>query len=246
MAKLNQVVAVVASKKKDAEQQITAIYHILQKDTLFQGITKTYSAIVDGAEELPAEKKLLQATVPQCIKVFRDTMTPVFDTVLTQDMGNTFAKADIEIDGAVILKDVPATYLLFLEKKLTDLQTFVSKLPILDPGQNWAYDNTTDSYAADRTWKYHTRKEPKIITKAPASDKHPAQVELVHEDRNVGKWETTNYSGAVPAKERHELLTKVKKLLEATKKAREQANLQDVTNQTAGDKIFDYVFGKAV
>jgi hypothetical protein len=41
MPKLNQIVAVVAGKKSDAEKTITEIYHKVKKPQLFEGITKT-------------------------------------------------------------------------------------------------------------------------------------------------------------------------------------------------------------
>jgi len=39
---------------------------------------------------------------------------------------------------------VPATYLLFLEKQLTDLHTLVSKLPVLDASETWVFDQAAD------------------------------------------------------------------------------------------------------
>ncbi len=150
----------------------------------------------------------------------------------------------MEVNGIAVLKDVPVTYLLFLEKKLTDIQTFLTHLPTLDPSQKWSYSRDTDCYVTAETWKYHTKKLPRILEKAPATDKHPAQVEVVHEDKNVGKWKTINQSGAIPARDQHDMLARVKKLIEAVKKAREQANMIDVENKLAGDAIFAFVFGK--
>jgi hypothetical protein len=40
------------------------------------------------------------------------------------------------------------------------------------------------------------------------------------------------------------MLARVKKLIEAVKRASEQANMIDVENKQAGDAIFDFVFGK--
>ena len=63
MPKLNQIVAVVAGKKSDAEKAITELYHKVKKPQLFEGITKTYEAIEVNGEELPSEVKLLQFKV---------------------------------------------------------------------------------------------------------------------------------------------------------------------------------------
>jgi hypothetical protein len=244
MPKLNQIVAVVAGKKSDAEKVLTELYHTVKKPALFEGITKTYEAIEADGEELPPEKKLLQFKVRDAIAQFREAMGPVLDTTLTQDVANTRARGDLEVDGTTVLKDAPVTYLLFLEKKLTDIQTFISHLPTLDPAQKWDYSRDTDCYVTAETWKYHTKKLPRVLEKSPATEKHPAQVELVHEDKNVGKWKTIYLSGAIPVRDQHDMLARVKKLIEAVKKAREAANMIDVDNKAAGDAIFDFVFGK--
>ena len=41
-------------------------------------------------------------------------------------------------------RDVPVTYLLFLEKQLVDLHTFVKKLPVLDASETWVFDASAD------------------------------------------------------------------------------------------------------
>ncbi len=243
MSKLNQIVAVVAGKKSDGEKAITALYHQLQKPTLFEGISKSYEALREDGEQLPPETKLLQFKVAEAIAQFREAMTPVFDVTFTQDLANTRAKADIAIDGVTLLVDVPVPYLLFLEKRLTDLHTFISKLPTLDPAQRWTYSRDTDCFVTAESWKYHTKKLVRVMEKAPATDKHPAQVDLIQEDVNVGRWKTTNMSGAIPAKDQHDMLVRVKQLIEAVKKSRELANMLEVENAKAGEAILDFVFG---
>ena len=173
MPKLNQIVAVVAGKKSDAEKAITELYHKVKKPQLFEGITKTYEAIEVNGEELPSEVKLLQFKVSEAISQFREAMGPVFDTTLTQDVSNTRTRADVEVDGVAVLKDVPVTYLLFLEKKLTDIQTFITHLPTLDPSQKWSYSRDTDCYVTGETWKYHTKKLPRVLEKAPGDRQAP-------------------------------------------------------------------------
>jgi hypothetical protein len=243
MPKLNQIVAVVAGKKADAEKALTALYHKVQKPQLFDGLAKTYETLEADGEELPAETKLIQFKAAEAIAQFREIVSPVLDATLTQDVANTQTTADVEVDGKVILAAMPVTYLLFLEKKLADLHTFISHLPTLDPGQTWQYSRDSDCYVTPMTWKYHTKKLPRVLEKAPATDKHPAQVEVVHEDKNVGKWKTINQSGAMPARDQHDMLARVKKLVEAVKKAREAANMVEVENKHASGSLFEYVFG---
>ena len=47
-------------------------------------------------------------------------LTRLFDVTLTKDTANCTARADVKIGDSVLLPAVPVTYLLFLEKQLTD------------------------------------------------------------------------------------------------------------------------------
>src|SRR6266540_1537121 len=80
------------------------------------------------------------------------------------------------------------------------------------------------------------------LTKAVATEKHPAQVEMYFEDVLVGYWTTVKFSGALPQARVSELKARVVKLAEAVKVAREAANSTQVTDQKIGDKIFGYLF----
>jgi len=88
-----------------------------------------------------------------------------------------------------------------------------------------------------------TKKIPRNHVKAEATEKHPAQVEVYYEDVVVGNWRTIKFSSALPAKRVNELLSRVEKLQEAVKFAREEANNLEVVEQKVGAKIFDYLFG---
>ena len=128
------------------------------------------------------------------------------------------------MDGTVLASDIPVTYLLFLEKQLADLQTFVTKLPVLDAAETWSYDEATDAYATPPTQTTRSKKVPRNHVKAEATEKHPAQVEMYFEDVLVGYWTTVKFSGALPQARVNELRARVIKLSEAVKIAREQAN----------------------
>jgi hypothetical protein len=142
----------------------------------------------------------------------------------------------------VIASDVPVTYLLFLEKQLTDLYTFVDKLPALDPSEHWTFSESAGHYAADPVQTTRTKKVPRNHVKAEATEKHPAQVEVYYEDITVGYWRTVKFSGALPARRINELTERVEKLQQAVKFAREEANGLEVTEQQTGEKVFRYLF----
>src|SRR5439155_26486740 len=156
---------------------------------------------------------------------------------------NCTARADVVLDGQPLLTQVPVTYLLFLEKQLVDLHTFVRKLPVLDAADSWTYDASADCWATEPVQTGKTKKVPRNHVKAEASEKHPAQVEMYYEDVVVGHWKTVKFSGALPARRVNELLERVEKLQQAVKFAREEANGVDVTDQEVGDRVFRYLFG---
>ena len=86
------------------------------------------------------------------------------------------------MDGSTLLRDVPVSYLLFLEKQLVDLHTFVKKLPVLDAAESWTIDPSADCWRTEAVRTMRTKKVPRNHVKAEATEKHPAQVEVYYED----------------------------------------------------------------
>ena len=161
---------------------------------------------------------------------------------LPKDWANCSAKADVVVDGQKLLEGVPATYLLFLEKQLTDLQTFIRKLPALDSSENWTLDTSDSIWKTAPVETIRTKKVPRNHVKAEATEKHPAQVEVYMEDVPVGRWRTVKMSGALPTSRITDLLNRVEKLQTAVKFAREEANGLETTNLTVSEKLFNYLF----
>ena len=239
---MNQVVAVVTAKKRLASDAITGAYHAIQKGELFQGISRTYTPRDDEGEKFPPESKVAQASVPLLLESVTGPMTEMFDTVLTQDAANTIAEGAIAVDGKVIAVSVPVTYLLFLEKQLNDLITFVGKLPVLDPSEDWKWDERANCYSSSPSESVKSKKVPKAFVKYEATKEHPAQVEMFTEDVVVGSWKTIKFSGALKASDKAAMLDRARKLHEAVVKTREACNSIDVTEQRIGSEILNFVF----
>jgi hypothetical protein len=239
---LCQIIAVEKGVKSRSYAELTAAHQQVQKAPLLSGISRTYKPKDDEGEQLPPESTRVQLRTTEVIDEVRAALTRLFDVTLTKDLGNGVAKADIVVDGKKIASEVPVTYLLFLEKQLTDLLTFVTKLPVLDAAETWTYDEAVDAYATAPTQTTRSKKIPRNHVKAEATEKHPAQVELYYEDVLVGYWTTVKYSGALPQARVTELRNRVVKLTEAVKIAREQANSTPVTDAKIGEKIFGYIF----
>jgi hypothetical protein len=157
-------------------------------------------------------------------------------------MANTSARADVVVDGVAVLTGIPAVTLLWLEKQLTDLHTVIVKLPELPATESWKYDSNADCYITDATDTSKSKKIQKPLVLAPATEQHPAQVQLVTEDVLVGYWTTVKFSGALPRERKRQLRDRVEKLLAAVKFGREQANMTEAPNVSIAKEVFGFLF----
>lgn len=243
MTKLNQIIAVEKGIKAQTNRAITDVYHKLQKTQLFGGLSRTYRPKDDDGEELPGESVKVQLKAEEVLADGAKAFIKLFDVVLTKDEANREAAGEIVVDGLTIASDVPVSTLLFLEKQLGDVQTMIGKIPVLDPAETWHYDATADCWRAEDVQTTRTKKIPRNHVKSPATERHPAQVEVYNEDVVVGLWTKTTFSGAMPASRVRELSERVTKLQTAVKYAREQANSIEIIQQRMGDGIFTYILG---
>jgi hypothetical protein len=243
MTKLNQIIALANGKKANCTKAITEIYHVVQKPDLFNGFERKYSALDEEGENLPPEKKIVQQTVQDNLAAAQAEFVELFDIIATQEWANCEANADIIVDGNTLAKQVPVTYMLFLEKQLDNIRNLVAKVPVLSSDTKWNKDDNTGMYVTDVTFTNRTKKVPKAFVRSPATDKHPAQVDVFNEDIIVGNWHKIDMSGAIPASHRDAMLKRVEKLREALKVAREEANGMVVKEQSVGKDLTNYVFG---
>ena len=245
MPKLNQINALVTARKGDAEKQVTELYKLVQKEQLFAGRERTYRPLDEvNGQKLPPESQRVQQRADDLIRQAREKWAELWNLVATQDAGNQRAKADITVDGKALLEGVPVASLLFLDKQVNDLETFVSKLPTPDPAEEWTHDPNTGLLRSRTTESVRTSKEPTVIVKYPATTEHPAQTELFTKDVPVGNWTQILYSGCIPTDRKNAILARVRKLQDAIKLAKEQANLLDVERQKPADALLGYVFGE--
>lgn len=245
MTKLNQIIAIEAGEKARVNKATAPLFHALKVDALFAGLTRTYEPVDDNGERLPDETARVKHTVPSIIEQFVKDSTRLLDLSATKDLTNTSAFADVEVDGNVIIEHAPVTFLLPFEKYLSqEVRGLIESLPVLDAAQDWETSTSERAgiYETETIQRHRTKKVNKVLELSPATDKHPAQVQLVAEDVLAGYWNEKRFSGAVPASQKAELIERVEKLIQAVKFAREQANDIEVTDLTVGDQVFGYLF----
>ncbi|MFC0041114.1 hypothetical protein [Actinomadura rayongensis] len=243
MPKLNQIIAVEKGVRARAQRELAEAGQLVQKQPLLSGISRVYQPKDEDGDQFPPESTRVQVKGEDVLRTAAAALTRLFDVTATKDRANCEARADVVVDGRALLRDVPVTYLLFLEKQLAEVRNLLERLPVLDAAENWSFDASSDAWKTDPVRTLKTKKVPFNHVKAEATDKHPAQVEVFYEDVAVGHWTTVKFSGALPARRVNELLERADALARAVKFAREEANAFEVTDQTVGEAVFGYLLG---
>lgn len=244
MARLNQIIAIANTKKTKVATALSAINSVLSRADLFSGLDRKYQSLDDEGEKLPPETKIIQKTASEVIAAAKSELTELLDVIATQEFANCDAKADIVVDGVTVARQVPVSYMLFLEKQVDVVKGIVQKIPVLTQDVKWNRSVSDNNiFVTDPVTTNRTKKVPKSFTKSPATEYHPAQVEMFTEDVIVGTWSKIDTSSAIPASERDAMLKKIESLREAVKMAREEANSITVTDQKIGKSVLDFVFG---
>lgn len=243
MVKLNQVIAVEKGVKNRVNTYMSEVYKSVQHPALFEGFNKKYKPVEEGGDQFPPENKKVQLNALQVVKDASKTLNELLDVTAAKDYANCTATADVVVDGFTLVSGAPATYLLFLEKQLTDLHTLVSKLPTLDEAEDWKFDENVNMFRTEPTSTIRTKKVQKALVLYPATDKHPAQTKDITEDMTVGLWEQVKFSGAMPVPAKNNLLSKIEKLQKAVKFAREEANTTVAQEKDIGKNVFAWLLG---
>lgn len=240
--KLSQILAIEAGLKSSSHDSHTAAYQAAQKPAIFNGFQKVYQPKTDGGETFPPEAQRVQVKVRELLTSVEKELTPYYDATFTKDRANCNACADIVLeDGKVVATKVPATHLLFLVKHLTEFKNFLASLPVLDLGEDWTLDPNAAVFKSASTKTHRTKKNQKPIVLYDATDKHPAQTQLITEDEVVGYWDTTKFSGALPLPEKQALNDRVEALIRATQQALWAANGTEAPAQSIAKSLFDFV-----
>lgn len=247
MGKLFQVLAV----ESDLNQQSRAILDVEAKSTftkkqdLFDGVQKNYIPLDSDGEQIPPETKEIVTTVKEKLEYAKTSTIKAIDATLSKEETNAsgIAKAKLILDDGTDFGTLSATSLIALEKYLVRVRDVYKEIPTTDPTRTWTKDKTSarDIYIAPVDTKFRTVKKQVVITKSPATDKFPAQVELIQSDVQSGKYETVYSTGRLQPIEKSNLLTKIDNLIMAIKKARQDANNVDAINVKIGDSIFAYI-----
>lgn len=241
--KLHQLLAFEKDARKRAQTDMTEVHRVSSEDKLLQGVSKRYQPLEEGGMQYPSERSPVTLRWDDAVRRFRTAWGEEADVVARKDVTNRGAIADVVVEGQTLLRDVPATHLLFLEKHLEHVRTFVTKITELQVGMDWQWDAASGLHRTDERVSHRTEKLQEPIVLYDATDKHPAQTQLIVRDKIVGHWFTTFYSGGIPAGTKRDMLARLAKLTDAVKEARERANAVEVVDGVASSVLLGFVFG---
>jgi hypothetical protein len=240
--KLHELLAVEQDRKHKANQALGEAKNIFtKKDPYFDGMVKRYVSLEENAEQIPDEQKTMVLTVADKLSQTLETVTKGVDAHLSKEETNAsgIAKAVLVIDGQNF-GTFSATSLLAMESHLSKIRDLYNSIPVLDPAKKWTFDEQAGIYKSEDV-KFRSVKRPKVIVKYEATEKHPAQTELLYLDFQVGKYETTYTSGKITPAKKAELLGRIDRLTEGVKIARSKANDVEVKNIKIGQRLFDFI-----
>lgn len=247
MAKLHELLAAESTVKAQADKVRADLSNTFDKKRhLFGEKIVTFVPNTEGAAPVTEEQSDLQSTVRTELRWISDLWAKAVDAAYQIAESNMAARADVVLDnGTVLLKNMPATALLELEKRAGEIHALVTTIPTLDPAKGFKPDSDKGQgiFKAREVTKTRTKKTIRPIVKYEATKEHPAQVDLINEDLPIGTIREQEWSGLITPAEKADMLTRAEELRRALKTARSRANEATAATDKVASKLFSYVFG---
>jgi hypothetical protein len=247
MGKLHEVLAVegdLAGVAKKVVDEATVTFS-KRADHFLESATKLEYFSAEDAHLNNTESKAMVTTVFDKLKYIVDPVSKFYDAYYVKGATNQIAQSDVTLNGKVLFSNVPVSVLLGMETKLKELRKMYESIPTLAPGVFWEKDPTKNPgiyrNREDET-RLVTKKNIRPIVMAPATDKHPAQIEKVSEDMPVATKKVSNWSGMLSPSDKSKLLQRIDDLIRAVKAARQKGNSTDAVDASGfGKGIFDFI-----
>lgn len=242
-ATLAQIVGVEQGVRSSTETWWKLVKEALRSEPLLLGLEKTYDPLEGNLPE-PDDKRRVQVNVEKLLAEAREKLGRYLDVTATKDWGNMGeggARADVEIDGNLILSNVPATYLLFLEKRLAELHADLRKIPVQSAAEDWLPSTDPGVFRTEpiRTPKTKAQVHFDVVG---LTKEHPGQVVKTQEEIIAGYTTTVKLTSAPTPERLGELLERIATLREAVQVAIHDANKIDVSDIRVSNAVFGYIF----
>lgn len=250
MGKLHELLAVEKTVNDQAAKMMQDAEDKFRKSSqYFEGSDKQLAMLVESdakaaIEAAGGERKELITTVHETLEYALEYLGKSEDVRYQINESNRHAVADVEINGVVLLKDMPINQLVGLESRLTRLRATFAAVPTVNAAVKWEVADLGLKGAvktAEPVITTKTEKKLVPVTIAPATDKHPAQVEKTYPEEVVGKYTTVKFSGGATSQQKADLLDNIDALIAAVKQARTRANNVEATNKKISSALIPYL-----
>jgi hypothetical protein len=247
--KLHEVLAaektVVGAADKMLAETASKFGHHSQ---FFSGSLRVLKRLGSTPEDEAAEKagkvdKPITTSVKQTLDYALPFFTKAMQLRLVKHTTNQVAKSDITLGGKVVMKDVPVDFLLDLEAELPKMRALFLTMPTLDPSKRWKSEGRPGVVVTDApVQSTQTTKVMVPVLLAPSTDKHPAQVKESTEERVVGLYSDTFFSGCATTEQKALAIELCDRLIVEVKQARMRANSVEVVAPSTGAATFTQLF----
>lgn len=245
--KLHELLAVESNLSNQAKKCSADLQKTFNsKRHLFEEKILQFTPNTEGAQPKIEAQSSIQSSVSKELEWIADRIAPALNAQAQIARANQQATASVEVDGQVIIKDAPATQLLELEKRLTEIQQLIASVPTLDPAKGFSEDPNRGKgvYRAREIVKDRTKKIQEPLELSPATKEHPAQVQLITVDRPVGEIREEEWSAMYTPSQKAEMIDRVEKLARAVRQARSRANDQEIDKGVDdGRSVMNYILG---
>jgi hypothetical protein len=248
---LGEVVAVEKSARQFGDKRRDELLKMVQQPRLFAGWVQVYRHDDEDPEQQrlnqqPVKGEPLQLRAEEVLAELAEVLTRPLDLTAAKDRANTEATADVVLSGddEPLLREVPVTYLLWLEKQLDALKGFIRALPVRDSTEAWVWDPDEGNWRSrDPEQRLRVEKGLKSLVLIEPTQYQPGQAQAVPDEKRTGMYEITKFSGALSRERKNQLTERVELLSGAVRQARERANRTVAEpGASAGSPLFSYLF----
>ena len=179
-SQLHELLAAEPDLRGQANKILLETQQNFGKAELFRGSSREFVPFSDADALLKEESyEELPTTVEARIGYTFDKLAPYWDAVFQKESTNQQARADIVVNGVSLAKDVPATVLLGLETRLTELRNVLASMPTLDVKTAWVAKpggKPGEWQSQHPTVTFRTKKVTKPLVLSPATQHQQAIV----------------------------------------------------------------------
>ena len=252
-AMLHEVLAVESDLASTAEKIVTeTIVTFTKKADRFQGSHRRLEMFSEDRKQEEAgaaESKEIVETVPSKLQYAAKTLAKYWNAVAQKERTNQDARADIVVEGKVLVADMPATFLLGMETRLKKLRAILEAAPTHHPGIKWVEDLDKGKDIFRSETPQATKREEKDFefrVLYDATEQHPAQIEKWNTNKAVGTYFTNFWTSTISPAQKSVLLSRCDTLIRAVKKARMRANKTPIVKVSPAQQMINFVLDGTV